>query len=133
MNGAPYQFCEGCKHESNFKWKDGFTLECLSCGYTYRPSVKEPIEFSSMRIESGKNQHLSMSQSEELFNRLIDTVQKPTEVKMDNPFDVRGGVLTELPMQGRDVTHTPIDVQVPSDFAPSINLRIFMKRIGDDL
>lgn len=130
MNGAPYQFCASCKEERLFKWTDGFTLECKTCGHTERPSVQDPVKFAAMKIE-GNNNHLSLKESEQLFSKLIDPFEMKDEVKPEILFDVKGGVATALPKQGRDVKHTPIEFK-SKGFPTSVNLEIFLKGGSDD-
>ena len=131
MNSTLYQYCNGCKTERNFKWVDSFTAECTECGFSFTAKVKEMVTLSSVKIE-GKNNHLSLKEAEDLFEKITKQEPKPIDPLegVDQPFDVSGGVYAEKLKQGREIKHTPIDIKTP-DFPTSVNLRIFLKGDND--
>lgn len=132
MNGAPYQYCQGCKEEKNFKW-DEFKLECTTCGWSYTPTVKEPVQFSAMKLEGVKNTHLSFKRAEELFDQIVHkTVERVVEKIKEKPIDVRNGVQTQLPPEGRNVKALPLEIRTPPDFEGAINLKLFLGGDSDD-
>ncbi len=133
MTTSLYQYCNTCKTERNFKWIDSFHGECIECGFTFTAKVKEVVNFSSMKIEGGKNEHLSIKEAEELFDKITKREPLPVDPLegVEKPFDVSGGVYAEKLKQGREIKHTPIDIKT-TDFPTSVNLRIFMKGEDDE-